>query len=335
VRHAPAEGTILRQIDCGKVNSPDLPNDYGNRRAPPLSSARFSPRHGRLPWWAVSRDARMSLAVFSILLVAAMLHAGWNALVRRDPDRNAATTAIAAGGAAVALVLLPFLPRLSPAAAPYVVASGLIHLAYFVLVARAYRHGELSVAYPIMRGLAPLIVTLAAIVFVEPASARVLLGVVVVACGIVSLGVDGLRRQHAIGSALANAFVIAGYTLVDGLGARVSGAPETYVAWVLVAAGAITLGDRVLRQGRAAVAGLAARVPMALAGGAMTYAAYGIALWAMTVAPIGAVAAVRESSVLFATAIGAVMLGERFGPLRWLAAGLVVAGLVLVKSAGP
>jgi drug/metabolite transporter (DMT)-like permease len=277
----------------------------------------------------------MSLTVFSILLVAAMLHAGWNALVRRDRDRGAAAVAMAAGGASIAIVLLPFLPRLPAVAVPYVIASGVIHLAYYALLARAYRHGELSVAYPIMRGLAPLIVTIAAIAFVEPASARVLFGVVVVACGIVALGADGLRRRHAIGSALANSFVIAAYTLVDGLGARISGAPETYVAWVLVAAGAITFTDRCLRQGRAGLAGLAARVPVALAGGAMTYAAYGIALWAMTVAPIGAVAAVRESSVLFATAIGAVVLGERFGPLRWLAAALVVVGLVLVKSAGP
>lgn len=277
----------------------------------------------------------MSLGVFAILLVAAVLHAGWNALVRRDPDRGAAATAVAAGGAVVAIVLLPFLKRLTPEVVPYIVASGIIHLAYYALIARAYRHGELSVAYPIMRGLAPLIVAVAAIVFVEPASHRVLAGVAVIAAGIVSLSADGLRRQHAIGSALANAVVIAAYTLVDGLGARASGAPETYVAWVLVASAALTVGVQVLRQRRAALSGLAARVPLALVGGAMTYAAYGIALWAMTVAPIGAVAAVRESSVLFATAIGAVVLGERFGPLRWLAATLVLVGLVLVKGAGP
>jgi drug/metabolite transporter (DMT)-like permease len=277
----------------------------------------------------------MSLTVFAILLVAAMLHAGWNALVRRDPDRGAAATAMAAGGAVVGLVLVPFLPPLPMAAAPYVVVSGLIHLAYYSLIARAYRLGELSVAYPIMRGLAPLIVTLAAIAFVEPASVRALAGVVVVACGILALGADGLKRRHAIGSALANAFVIAGYTLVDGLGARLSGAPETYVAWVLIASAATTVTARFMRQGRPALTALTARIPVALAGGVMTYAAYGIALWAMTVAPIGAVAAVREVSVLFATAIGAVVLGERFGPARWLAAVLVVAGLVLVESAGP
>lgn len=275
----------------------------------------------------------MSLTVFAALLVAAMLHAGWNALVRRDSDQDAATTAVAVGGAAVSIVLLPFLPAMAPAAVPYVLISGTIHLAYYTLVARAYRHGELSVAYPIMRGVAPLIVTVVAIIFVEPATSQVLLGVVIVTTGIVLLGADGLRRRHAIGSALANAFVIAGYTLVDGLGARVSGAPQTYVAWVLVAGSAITVAARLRRRGRVVVTSLATRIPLTLASGVMTYAAYGIALWAMTVAPIGAVAAVRESSVLFATAIAAVALHERFGAMRWVAAALVLAGLVLVKSA--
>jgi drug/metabolite transporter (DMT)-like permease len=277
----------------------------------------------------------VSLTVFAALLVAAMLHAAWNALVRRDSDQDAATTAVAVGGAAVSIVLLPFLPGMSLSAVPYVVTSGMTHLAYFALVARAYRHGELSIAYPIMRGVAPLIVTVAAIVFVEPATGEVLLGVVIVTAGIVLLGADGLRRRHAIGSALANAFVIAGYTLVDGLGARVSGTPETYVAWILVAGGAITVAARVQRRGRVVLTSLTTRIPLVLASGAMTYAAYGIALWAMTVAPIGAVAAVRESSVLFATAIAAVALRERFGAMRWVAAALVLAGLVLVKSASP
>ncbi len=280
-------------------------------------------------------EGRLSLFVFAALLGAAVLHAGWNALVRRDPDRSAAAIAMAAGGAVVGIVLVPFLSPLNPAAVPYVVGSSVIHFAYYALIASAYRHGELSVAYPIMRGLAPLIVTIAALIFVEPANRNVLFGVVVVAVGIVSLGADGLMRQHrGIGAAVSNAFVIASYTLVDGLGARVSGAPATYVAWILVAGGIATVAGQFLFQGRVVIDGLAKRVPLALAGGAMGYGAYAVALWAMTVAPIGAVAAVRESSVLFATAIGAIFLHEKFGPLRWAAAALVVVGLVLVKAGG-
>ncbi len=278
----------------------------------------------------------MSLAVFALLLAAAALHAGWNALVRRDSDRDAATMSVAAGGVIVGIALVPFLPPIAPAAVPYVLGSSFIHLAYYTLIARAYRHGELSVAYPIMRGLAPLIVTVAAIVFVEPAAAGVLFGVAVVAAGIVSLGVEGLRRQaHGVGAAVTNAFVIAGYTLVDGLGARASGSPAAYVAWIFIAGGVVTVVGRLLVDRNGLVDRLVKRAPMALASGVMGYASYGIALWAMTIAPIGAVAAVRESSVLFATALGAVMLHEKFGPFRWLAATLVVAGLILVRSSGP
>ena len=277
----------------------------------------------------------MNIGVFGALIVAAILHAGWNALVRRDADRSAATTSVAAGGVVVGVALLPFLPRMAWAAVPYVLSSSFIHIAYYALIARAYRHGELSVAYPIMRGLAPLIVTVAAALFIETPGPVVIAGIAVVTAGIVSLGIDGLHRQHGgLAAAVANSVVIAAYTLVDGLGARASGAPETYVAWILIAGGVATVAGQFLTRGSAVALRLVERWPLVLASGVMGYGAYGIALWAMTVAPIGAVAAVRESSVLFATAIGAVMLREKFGAARWVAAVLVVAGLVLVKTGG-
>jgi drug/metabolite transporter (DMT)-like permease len=277
----------------------------------------------------------VTIAVFGALLVAALLHAIWNALVRRDPDRGAAATAIAAGGAVVGLVLLPFLPPMSPAAIPYVLVTSVVHVGYFALVARAYRHGELSVAYPIMRGLAPLIVTVFAALFIETPPAIVVLGIAVVTAGIVSLGVERLRNgASSLGPAFANAFVIALYTLVDGLGARASEVPETYTAWILLSSGIATVSWQFLARGRVVAEQLRLRALTGMAGGAMSFAAYGIALWAMTFAPIGAVAAVRESSVLFATAIGAIALRERFGWSRWVAAVLVVAGLALVKFGG-
>lgn len=277
----------------------------------------------------------MSFPVFAALLVAAIFHALWNALVRRDPDRAAASTAIAVGGAVVGAVLLPLLPPMALTALPYVVATSLIHIAYFALIGHAYRHGELSVSYPIMRGLAPLIVTIAAALFVETPPLVVVAGVVVVALGIASLGAEGLRRGHrGLPASLANAFVIAAYTLVDGLGARVSGAPVTYVAAVVIGGGLATVTWQTARQGRGVLAATATRAVMGIAGGALSLAAYGIALWAMTFNPIGVVAAVRETSVLFATALGALALRERFGAVRWIAALLVVAGLALVKLGG-
>ncbi len=277
----------------------------------------------------------MSLLVFIALLGAAVLHAGWNALIRRDSDRDAAALAIAAGGAVLGAALLPFLPPIASEAIPFAVASSFIHVVYYAMVARAYRLGELSVAYPIMRGLAPLIVTVIGIAFIESVGATVLVGVVIVTTGILLLGFDGRGNGHgAIATALLNALVIAGYTIVDGLGARLSGAPVTYLAWIEIGSGVATVVYRLAVNGRARVAPMLTRVPSGLAGAAMGFGAYGIALWAMTLAPIGAVAAVRESSVLFATAIGALLLHERFGATRWIAAAVVVAGLALVKLGG-
>jgi drug/metabolite transporter (DMT)-like permease len=279
----------------------------------------------------------LSLTVFAALLFAAFLHAAWNALVRHDLDRRAAATAMAVGGGIVGALLLPFLPPMALAAVPYAIATSLIHVGYFALVARAYAATELSVAYPVMRGLAPLIVTGLAATFVETPPPAVVLGIAIVTAGIVSLGIERLRAGvFGLVPAIANAFVIALYTLIDGLGARVSGAPVTYVAWILVGAGIATVVWQIVREGHAKVLpSLRSRLPIGIAGGAMSYAAYAIALWAMTFNPIGAVAAVRESSVLFAAAIGAVALHERFGWARWLSAILVVAGLVLVKFGGP
>jgi drug/metabolite transporter (DMT)-like permease len=277
----------------------------------------------------------MSPLVFVALLGAAALHAGWNALIRRDPDRDAAALAIAAGGAVLGVALIPFLPRIAPAAIPFAIASSFIHVVYYAMVARAFRLGELSVAYPIMRGLAPLIVTIIGIVFIESVGPAVLAGVVIVTTGILFLGFDGRGNGHgAIATALLNALVIAGYTIVDGLGARLSDAPVTYVAWIEIGGGVGTVIYRLVFNGHARLAPILKRIPSGFAGAAMGFAAYGIALWAMTLAPIGAVAAVRESSVLFATAIGAVMLHERFGATRWIAAAVVVAGLALVKLGG-
>jgi drug/metabolite transporter (DMT)-like permease len=278
----------------------------------------------------------MTLLVFSALLAAALLHAGWNALVRRDPDRSAATVAVAVGGVVVGLALAPFLPPMSTSAIPFVLGSSCFHIVYYALIARAYRHADLSVAYPIMRGLAPLIVTVIGATFLGEFVGTVqFVGIVIVAVGIITLGFDGWRGGRAgIAAALLNALVIAAYTLVDGLGARASGAPATYTAWILVGGGVLTLGWNVFRLGTPVLHATRDRILLGLAGGVMGFGAYAIALWAMTIAPIGAVAAVRESSVLFAAALGAIFLGERFGPARWAAAALVVAGLALVRFGG-
>lgn len=277
----------------------------------------------------------MTLSILALLIFAAALHAGWNALVKTATDRETAAVSVAIGGGVIGAALLPFLPPMDPAAIPYVVVTAAIHVLYYWLVARAYR-GDLSVTYPLMRGLAPLIVTLVgAVLLAEVPGPLSLAGILLVCLGIIALALDGLRSgrggRGAVGAALLNAAVIAAYTLCDGLGVRLSGAPATYVAWLMVASALTNLGWAMRRPGAAAVRRLADNAVVGLIGGAMSMASYGIALWAMTVAPIGLVAAIRESSVLFAAAMGALALHERFGRARWTAAAVVAAGLAAVK----
>jgi drug/metabolite transporter (DMT)-like permease len=270
-----------------------------------------------------------------VLLFAAALHAGWNALVKGADDREAAALAVAAGGGVLGALALPFLPAMAAEAIPFVVATALIHVAYYFLVARAYR-GDLSVAYPLMRGLAPLLVTaIGAVLLGEVPGPLSLAGILLVSSGIIALAFEGLAAgrggRPAVGAALVNAAVIAAYTLCDGVGVRVSGAPATYLAWLMLASALTNLGWTLLRPGRAAGRRVLAHARLGLVGGGMSAASYGLALWAMTVAPIGLVAAIRESSVLFAAAMGAVALDERFGARRWTAAAVVAAGLAAVK----
>lgn len=276
----------------------------------------------------------MSFAVLLVLVAAAAGHAGWNALVKGAADRQSAAIAVAVGGGAIGATMLPFLPPLDPAAIPYIAATSLVHVLYYWLVARAYG-SDLSVAYPLMRGLAPLLVTgLGAVLLGELPQPLSLAGIALLCGGIVALAFDGLRRsggRGALTAALLNACVIAAYTLCDGVGVRLSGSPATYLAWLMLTAAATNLLWSMRRPNAAALRRLAAQTRIGVVGGALSAASYGLALWAMTVAPIGLVSAVRELSVLFAAALGAFALKERFGPARWTAAAVVAAGLAAVK----
>jgi drug/metabolite transporter (DMT)-like permease len=281
----------------------------------------------------------MSLGVLLILIFAAALHAGWNAAVKKVDDREAAAIAVATGGGIIAVVALPFLPAMDPAAFVFVVTTSLVHIVYFALLARAYRGADLSVAYPLMRGLAPILVTaFGAVVLSEYTGLVGFAGILLVSLGVVALGLEGLRAgrsgRPALGAALLNAGIIASYTLVDGVGVRLSGEAATYAAWVMLASGVTNAAWALARHGRPMAVRLMRHAGVGLVGGAMSGISYGLALWAMTVAPIAFVSAVRETSVLFAAALGATLLHERFGALRWGAAAVVVAGLVAVKAGG-
>ena len=277
----------------------------------------------------------ISTPVVLAVLGSALMHAGWNFLVKAGADRLLDTAAIAIGGSALAAAALPFVPLPLAASWPWLLVSAASHAAYFVALAASYERADLSVAYPMMRGLAPVIVAAAAPLFGEPYRPGTLLGAGVIGCGIVIPAALALRRGVAAGPgmlcALANSAIIAGYTLVDGVGVRLSGDAVAYTLWLFFfdAWGIAAIVLR--RRGRAVLAHLRRRWRYALGGAGLSIGAYGIVLWAMTVAPIAAVAALRETSVIFAALLGIGLLREKMGPARAGGALAVAAGAVIIR----
>lgn len=280
----------------------------------------------------------MTLDVMLVVLLGALLHASWNAMIRGATDRTLDTVLIVAGAGAITALGLPLLPLPAPASWPCLLASGAIHVAYFLLVAGAYRHGELSLVYPLMRGTAPAVSALAAaLLLAEVPSAGGGLGVLLIGGGVVLLAGQGWHARtmtaHAVSYALATAAVIVVYTLVDGIGVRLSGHAAAYTGWMFLLTALPLLGLFLVRQPTETAGYLRRHWRRGLAGGACTLASYGLALWAMTRAPIALVAALRETSVVFATLIAVFILRERITPLRLASIAAVTAGATAIKLA--
>ena len=266
------------------------------------------------------------------MLAGALLHASWNALVKASADKQLDTIAVAVGSGALALLAAFWLPAPARESWPWLAGSALIHILYFAFLAGAYRHGELSFAYPVMRGGGPMIVAVAGTAaFGEVLAPQHWAGVAFICLGIVALA-QGAHDRRALAFALANAAVIAAYTIVDAKGARASGgAPVAYVLWFFVANGVVIGAMGLLQRGRDLAPYAARHWPRAVLGGACAVGSYGIALWAMTRAPVALVAVLRETSVIFAAMIGVLLLGEKMTRRRLVATGAVLAGLVVLK----
>jgi len=278
----------------------------------------------------------MSNGVVAAILFAAFLHAGWNALIkRRDRDTLAATIAIAAGAALISLCFLPFVPPPAPASWPFLAASSVPQIAYYLLIAKVYRGSDLSLAYPVMRGTAPFFVAAAnAILFGEVLSWMGFLGVGCI-CGGVLLIVSGRFRRpdaaRAVTTAIGIALVIASYTVLDGLGVRRSGSPAGYTLWVFLLTGLGLTGWTMIQRRTQMLQSLRADFWTGLGGGGASLLSYGIALWAMTKAPVAAVAALRETSILFAALMSMILLREKASWERIAAAMLLTAGAVAIR----
>ncbi|HSG77272.1 MAG TPA: EamA family transporter [Burkholderiales bacterium] len=270
------------------------------------------------------------------VLGAALLHAGWNAFLKSGTDKQLDAIGIAVGSGAVALAAAPFMGVPAPVSWPWLAASALVHIAYFWLLAGAYRWGDLSFSYPIMRGGGPLIVTVAGVMVLgEVLPWAETLGVLLISAGILAFAAhtarDAVAQRKSLWFALGNAVVIAGYTLIDAKGARLSGAPVAYALWFFVANGAVMLALGYALRGAAVPRHVLRRWRLTFGGGAGAVLAYGTALWAMTLAPVALVAVLRETSVVFAAALGALFLKEPFTARRAGATLVVLAGLVALR----
>lgn len=281
------------------------------------------------------------------VLCGALLHAGWNALVKSAGDKMVDTALVHFMGAIVALpfALWVGLPR--PESWPFIIGSLVIHVGYYTALVGAYEHGELGLTYPIMRGFAPLLVALgSASVVGEALTPAAWLGVLGITVGVAMVGLahpgEALHHRKALMFAFANAAIIAAYTFVDGLGVRTErdhgGEVMRYVLMLFVLDGLpypLLVLWRRGAQGRREIAAYARqRWPVATLGGAASIGSYAIALWAMTRAPVASVAALRETSVLFAAVLGTVLLKERFGWQRAAGTVVVVAGVMALRLGG-
>ena len=279
----------------------------------------------------------MDPIVFMAVILAAAFHAGWNALlkIKLEPLIALALVSTACGLFGGALVFLA--PPPAPASWIYIFASLVIHLGYYLALSEAYRHGDLSQTYPIARGTAPLLTAVAAFLWLEEELGLFgWTGVAVIGCGVLLLSLrrkNDLARFHgrSVVFALLTAVTIMLYTLADGNGARLSGSPIAYIGWLFLLDGLMMLVFGLIYAKDKMIDGIRSSWGLVLMGGFLSTTAYGIAIWAMTKAPIALVATLRETSVLFAALIGVLFLREPLLPSRAVAAVLVVAGAVLLR----
>jgi drug/metabolite transporter (DMT)-like permease len=278
----------------------------------------------------------MDSLVFAAVLVGAAAHAGWNAAIKRGHDPLVTTALISAGAGVVALPLLLVAGPPGAPAWPWVVASVTVHLAYFAGLSEAYRSGDMSQVYPIARGSAPLLTALISTTWLgERLGALGWIGLMCLVTGVLMLSLrrGGLARldRRAVGFALLTALTVCAYSIVDGVGVRTAGNASAYTAALFVGNGVVMALYGLARRGPGAFAAMPRALAMCLARGGLQLGSYWVALWAMTVAPIAMVAALRETSVLFGALIALVVLREPAHMPRVLAALLIVGGLVLIK----
>lgn len=279
----------------------------------------------------------LPINVTLLVLFAALMHASWNAIVKASSAKLLDTVSITLGAGLIGLATLPLFPHPERAAWWFLFWSVVLHFLYFMALVGAYRWGDLSLAYPLMRGLAPLIVAVVGVFALdERLTLAMSAGVFLISAGILvpawrrPAGAPPVSRKGTL-IALANAVVIASYTLVDGAGTRLSGNPISYCQWLFFLNAFPILAVALTVHGHAVWRHSMQRWKPGLVGAVFTVGAYGIVLWAMTQAPVAAIAALRETSVVFAAVIGTTLFKEQLGRLRVGGAVLVAMGIVALR----
>jgi len=268
-------------------------------------------------------------------LSSALIHASWNAALKGGRDRVADAFLIAVGGLITWAVVAVVFGAPAPAAWPYLAASVAIHLVYWVVLFKAYDMGDLSHIYTLSRGSAPLLVSIGAALTVQeiPPPLKIV-GIALVSLGVLCVGASPNAPLRATLWALGIGCCIASYSLIDALGARAGGDALVYVAWTSGLMGVPMVAFALWRRGRAQLMQDAAVAPWrGIAIGIISFAGYGLVLWAQTFAPIAQVTALRETSVVFGALIAFLFLRERLGPRRWIGAIVVALGAGLIAFA--
>jgi drug/metabolite transporter (DMT)-like permease len=278
----------------------------------------------------------MSIEIVALVLLAAMLNAGWNALVKVSGDRIASMAVVTLFGSLVSALVLPFVQAPGPSSWPLLAVAIVIHTAYHFALPAAYNYGDFGQVYPMARGSAPLLVALGAAIFAGEVLGIVpLLGVIFLAAGVMTLAFDrgtGLgRNPRMVLLALVTGVFIASYTLVDGVGGRQAGSAIGFAVCLTIGDGVLTFLIALVWKARAIGQVARANFASALLAGGMQVGSYWIIIWAMAFAPLGMVSALRETSVLFAALISTFVLKEGFGVWRFVSAGLIACGIALQR----
>ena len=278
----------------------------------------------------------MSLNIFLAIILAAFMHAVWNAMVKNEDNKYLAVTAIVLGHVPVSVLIILLTPIPSVESIPFIILSALLHIGYEWYLLSAYRFGDLTKVYPIARGTAPILITIVSLIFLGIALSNFeILGIIIISLGILSLslqGAKGIKNRSAVIYALVTGFFIMGYSITDGYGARVSNSFLSYMGWSFILNATIfpiilkinnksEIITKTFKEGK----------KIFFIGGTLSYIVYGIVIWGFTQAPIALITALRETSIIFALLIGTFFLKEKFTLLKVIATFIIFFGVALLK----